>query len=781
MPAVRIGIYVYEDPDRLKATLDSVRRHTPKGVAVWLLPDGPDAPTRAALAALVDIPQFGTDDPRGTAAVFNRLAAPPGADVVVLLESGCVVSRGWLEPLLAALQQPATGLAGPTTNVSWNEQGAYSRAGGSESEIASAARFVAYRFGDVARPLAPLYSLADFCYAVRRDVIDAIGGADEEYGLGPCWEMDFNIRAARAGFRGVWACGSYVHRSAIPARRRAEEAQRFEASRHRYQNKFCGARLQGRKADFRDHCRGDDCPNFAPASLITIHEPPGNTSNAASSPAVVPAAQTRPPACDVAAPLVSCIMPTSDRRHFVPRAIACFLAQDYPHLELIIVDDGNEGIADVLPSDPRITYIRLRQRMSVGAKRNLACERARGDVIVHWDDDDWYPAGRVRLQVRALLDRNADVCGSSTLYYYDASRDHAFSYRYRRGCQWVAGNTLAYRREAWRKRPFADVQVGEDTRFVWAAGDRLVDMCDPGLCVASIHTSNVSRKDTAGMYWAPESLDVIHRLMASGGPGRCVAPMPLVSCIMPTYNRRAFIRLALSCFRAQTYPNRELIVIDDGGDAIGDLLRDVPTVRYVRLDQRLSIGAKRNRACAEARGEIVAHWDDDDWYAPDRLERQVRPVLRNEADITGLENRFVLEMPQRRFWTVDARLHRAMFVGDVHGGTLVFRRSIWADGVHYPEIDLAEDAVLLRHAMSRGHRLLKLENCGSFVYIRHSRNAWRFDAGSFLIPSGWCRSDPPSGFTQASLDEYASAASMLSASMRVAAARDERETIGRQV
>ena len=42
-----------------------------------------------------------------------------------------------------------------------------------------------------------------FCYAVRRRVIDAVSAADERYSLGPCWEMDYNIRAARAGWRGV--------------------------------------------------------------------------------------------------------------------------------------------------------------------------------------------------------------------------------------------------------------------------------------------------------------------------------------------------------------------------------------------------------------------------------------------------------------------------------------------------------------------------------------------------------------------------------------------------
>jgi glycosyltransferase involved in cell wall biosynthesis len=745
MNRVLIGIHVYEDPERLKGTLASIRQHTPADAQVLLLPDGPDATTSAALAALPHIPQYASERPRGTAAAFNRLAGAGNEDVVVLIESGCVVSDGWLDRLLRTLEQREYGLAGPSTNFCWNEQGAFPQAADAECG-ANEARI---RFGDCLRTLEPLFSLADFCYAVRRDVICAIGEADENYDLGPCWEMDYNARAARAGFRGIWVCGAYVHRSTIPARRRIAEAQRFEASRQRYQDKFCGARLRHQKTDYRAHCRGDACPNFAPASLITI----------ARRPPAGPAPIAR---ATVADPLVTCIMPTCDRRGFVPGAIAGFLAQDYANLELVVVDDGSDSISDLVPADPRIIYVRPPQRLSVGAKRNLACSQARGEIIVHWDDDDWYPPSRVTRQVRALIERSVDVCGTSVLYYYDRTRERAFLYRYSGGgAPWVAGTTLAYRRHVWTRRPFADVQVGEDAQFVWASADRVGDLRDPTLCVASVHPGNVSPKDTGGVYWSLASVDDVRRIMADAAAAAVPAAAPLISCIMPTYNRRSFITLALTCFREQTYRNRELIVIDDGTDSIADLVRDEPGVRYYRITGRLRIGAKRNRACAEARGELIAQWDDDDWYAPDRLTRQAAPILRDEADVTGLENRFVLQMPDRRFWTLDPRLHRSMFVGDVHGGTLVFRRAIWMAGVRYPEVDLAEDARFLQLATASGRRLLKLENQGSFVYLRHSRNAWRFEVGSFLDPGGWQQGIAPSGFTSETLEAYAAAAACL--------------------
>jgi GT2 family glycosyltransferase len=274
MKRVCIGIHVHTEPERLMATLTSIRANTPPQVELLVLGDGPDPATTAALATLTDLPQSTTEEPRGAAACFNRLASLSDADVLVLLESGSLVAPGWLDCLLEALDDdPLNGLAGPTTNYSWNEQGGFPYSGASTDELARTARQAARQFGTEARTLEPLYSLSDFCYVVRREVVERIGAADEGYGLGPCWEMDYNIRAARAGFRGVWACAAYVHRAPFTARRMIEEASRFEASKHRYQDKFCGARLRGEKSDYRSHCRGDACPNFAPRELMKIHEP----------------------------------------------------------------------------------------------------------------------------------------------------------------------------------------------------------------------------------------------------------------------------------------------------------------------------------------------------------------------------------------------------------------------------------------------------------------------------------------------------------------------------
>src|SRR5262249_36253814 len=408
------------------------------------------------------------------------------------------------------------------------------------------------------------------------------------YGLGQCWEMDYNIRAARAGWRGVWACSAYVHRATFTARRQSEEERRFEASKRHYQDKFCGARLRGEKTDYRVHCRGDACPNFAPATLIEIKRPlsagtkriedplPRGASILDPRSSILDFSEDEAPREVLRVegdPLVSCIMPTCNRRRFIPQAIRRFLRQDYPNLELVVVDDGAESVADCIPEHPRIRYFRLDQKLTVGAKRNFACRQARGEFIAHWDDDDWYADSRVCAQVKALLAGSADVCGSSRMYFYAPATEQAWEYCYSAsGPAWVGGTTLFYRKQAWERSPFPDLQVGEDSHFVcYGGGKTICDLATSELCVAVVHAGNTSYKETAGAFWSPQpgerierlmgaDLDVYRALLGPSGSGR----WPLISCIMPTYNRRPFLPLALRCFLDQDYPNKELIVVDDG-------------------------------------------------------------------------------------------------------------------------------------------------------------------------------------------------------------------------
>jgi glycosyltransferase involved in cell wall biosynthesis len=214
-------------------------------------------------------------------------------------------------------------------------------------------------------------------------------------------------------------------------------------------------------------------------------------------------------------PLVTCMMPTADRRLFVAQAVAYFLVQDYPQKELLIVDDGVDSVADLAPENAAVRYFRLEKPQSVGAKRNIAAQQAGGEILVHWDDDDWSAPRRLSYQVEQLRVAQADICGLDRIWFYAPDEQRAWEYVYPRGERpWVYGASLAYTRVFWEKHRFPEINVGEDARFVWAdARAKIHVLSDSRFLVARIHAANTSRKRTSDPRYQARPVEEIKRLL----------------------------------------------------------------------------------------------------------------------------------------------------------------------------------------------------------------------------------------------------------------------------
>jgi glycosyltransferase involved in cell wall biosynthesis len=113
---------------------------------------------------------------------------------------------------------------------------------------------------------------------------------------------------------------------------------------------------------------------------------------------------------------------------------------------------------------------------------------------------------------------------------------------------------------------------------------------------------------------------------------------PVVSVVIPTYNRAHIIGRAISSALAQTFQEWELLVVDDGStDSTEEMVRRVQDlrVRYLRHDTRRGASAARNTGIRAARGEYVAFLDSDDEWLPKKLETQVE-VFRRGPDVLGV-------------------------------------------------------------------------------------------------------------------------------------------------
>lgn len=99
---------------------------------------------------------------------------------------------------------------------------------------------------------------------------------------------------------------------------------------------------------------------------------------------------------------------------------------------------------------------------------------------------------------------------------------------------------------------------------------------------------------------------------------------PLVSVVIPSYNRATLLPAAIDSVLEQTYPNIELIVVDDGStDNTASVLE--PYRRRVRVVKQLNAGASaaRNNGIAVSRGQYLAFLDSDDLWLPRKIEAQV--------------------------------------------------------------------------------------------------------------------------------------------------------------
>lgn len=197
--------------------------------------------------------------------------------------------------------------------------------------------------------------------------------------------------------------------------------------------------------------------------------------------------------------LISCVMPTTDaRRPFLEQAFRCFCRQSAA-CELIAVDDGTQPIT--LPPNSR--RIIVPPGWNIGHKMNAGIEAARGEVIVKWDDDDWYAPTFVETLVRALANRPDAVAAVAS---YVAFLLDDWQLRYSGGANAFAGGTLCFTKETWRARPFDEkIIIGEDLDFWQERTTRIPVVPAPWVYMMVRHGGNTWRD------WNGTSVEAVFR------------------------------------------------------------------------------------------------------------------------------------------------------------------------------------------------------------------------------------------------------------------------------
>ncbi len=108
---------------------------------------------------------------------------------------------------------------------------------------------------------------------------------------------------------------------------------------------------------------------------------------------------------------------------------------------------------------------------------------------------------------------------------------------------------------------------------------------------------------------------------------------PMVSVLIPTFNRRQYLSEALASALRQSYTNLQVIVVNDGGQDVSDIVESHNDSRVVFINRRDNRGKafSLNEALGRAKGKYIAYLDDDDLYYPNHIEMLVN-ILENQSD-----------------------------------------------------------------------------------------------------------------------------------------------------
>jgi glycosyltransferase involved in cell wall biosynthesis len=234
-----------------------------------------------------------------------------------------------------------------------------------------------------------------------------------------------------------------------------------------------------------------------------------------------------------------------------------------------------------------------------------------------------------------------------------------------------------------------------------------------------------------------------------------------VSIITPTRNRERFLPHAYAQIRAQQWTDWEWLV-DDDSPAPSLFLSSLndSRVRYHHNPASRSVGVKRNDLVSRAQGELIAFFDDDDYYAPEYLAEMVNTLRQRNADFVKLAGYYLFSSVtgDLAYWNMRATLglhfawggtdakpvmltpeNNSGFIDNYlgYGFSYVFKRNMWGEA-KFPDESGPEDAKFLKAAYKGRSVVCVDDQKGICLHVMHGDNLSfcypQFFLPQFLLP-----------------------------------------------
>lgn len=217
---------------------------------------------------------------------------------------------------------------------------------------------------------------------------------------------------------------------------------------------------------------------------------------------------------------------------------------------------------------------------------------------------------------------------------------------------------------------------------------------------------------------------------------------PKISCTTVTLGRVPLIKKSIDCYRAQTYKNKEMIILSQGKAEdnaqieayIRSLGRDDIKLYTTREDTCL--GAMRNLSVELATGEVVCQWDDDDLYHPYRLVTQYNALREEACQPLYMEHLKYFKNTGDMYWidwSIEGEERRSYLCGTAMYYKRTFER---AGNMLYPEAGsqchVEEDWNALDRLIEFG-RIAPIREGYQYIYVYHGDNIYDLDHHKLVL------------------------------------------------
>lgn len=202
--------------------------------------------------------------------------------------------------------------------------------------------------------------------------------------------------------------------------------------------------------------------------------------------------------------------------------------------------------------------------------------------------------------------------------------------------------------------------------------------------------------------------------------------IPRVSLIVPTGNRNLLLKHCIAQAMAQTCVDPFEVIVVDGGSSGDRFLRSFEAAHFFRsgdlrfysVDPKTTVGERRNIAIEHARGELIAHFDDDDFYHPNYLGELLQWWdAQDPLALGGFSQFWHYDFLRKRGWKTNL-----WDAGHPYGATFLYPKSTWESVGGFPAKQRGEDQDFFQAIERSLGRIAAAPRPDLYIYMRHTHN-----------------------------------------------------------